>query len=69
MVVQSGFHEMDWAEELFILPFEKKQFDVKLPEGYTFADGNTVPDFYLSNTHRLSFGYGRDDHACEHALL
>lgn len=66
MVMQSGFHEMVWGEELYILPFEKKQFDVKLPEGYTFADGNTVPEFYLSNTHRLSFGYGGDDHACEH---
>ncbi len=37
-----------------------------LPDGYTFADGNTVPDFYLSNTHRLSFSYGEDYHACEH---
>lgn len=37
-----------------------------LPDGYTFADGNTVSDFYLSNTHRLSFSYGEDYHACEH---
>lgn len=66
MVLQSGFHEMDWGEELYILPFEQKQFDVKLPEGYTFANGNTVPDFYLSNTHRLSFGYGGETYACEH---
>lgn len=66
MVLQSGFHETGWGGELNILPFEKKLFDVKLPEGYTFADGNTVPDFYLSNTHRLSFGYGGDSHACEH---
>lgn len=66
MVLKSGFHEMEWGEELCIIPFEKKPFDVKLPNGYTFADGNTVPDFYLSNTHRLSFGYGGDDQACEH---
>ncbi len=66
MVLQSGFREMDWSEELYILPFDNKFFDIKLPDGYTFADGNTVPDFYLSNTHRLSFGYGGDDHACKH---
>ncbi|BCN29042.1 N-acetyltransferase [Anaeromicropila herbilytica] len=66
MVLQSGFHEMEWAQELYILPFDKKPFEVKLPDGYTFADGNTVPDFYLSNTHRLSFSYGGDCHACEH---
>ncbi len=66
MVLQSGFQEMDWAEELYILPFENKPFEVKLPEGYSFADGHTVPDFYLSNTHRFSFGYGKESHACEH---
>ncbi len=66
MVLKSGFQEMEWAEELYILPFENKPFDVKLPDGYTFADGDTVPDFYLSNTHRLSFGYGKESYACEH---
>ncbi len=66
MVLQSGFCEMKWGEERNILPFQKKPFDVKLPDGYSFADGNTVPDFYLSNTHRLSFGYGGDKYACEH---
>lgn len=66
MVLQSGFHKMDWAEDIYIMPFENKPFEVKLPEGYSFADGNTVPDFYLSNTHRLSFGYGGDSHACRH---
>lgn len=66
LVLQSGFHEMEWKEELYILPFDNKTFDVKLPEGYSFADGNTVPDFYLSNTHRFSFIYGDDIHACEH---
>ena len=66
MVLQAGFSETGWGEERNILPFTKEPFEVKLPEGYTFADGNTIPDFYLSNTHRLSFSYGGDQHACEH---
>ncbi len=66
MVLQSGLHEMEWCEELYILPFDNGPFAVKLPDGYSFADGNTVPDFYLSNTHRQSFSYGGDNHACEH---
>lgn len=66
MVLQSGFRETDWGEELYILPFNNQSFDVKLPEGYSFADGHTVPDFYLSNTHRFSFSYGGEEHACEH---
>ena len=66
MVVQSGFHKEEFGEELYILPFGEHSFDVKLPDGYTFADGNTTPDFYLSNTHRLSFGYSGDNYACEH---
>lgn len=66
MVLESGFKETGSGEELYILPFDNKLLDVKLPDGYTFADGNTVPDFYLSNTHRLSFGYSRESYACEH---
>ncbi len=66
MVLQSGFKKGDWNEELYILPFEGKTFEVNLPKGYTFEDGNATPDFYLSNTHRYSFGYGGDNHACEH---
>jgi predicted N-acetyltransferase YhbS len=66
MVLQSGFNKIDWGQELYILPFGKQPYEVKLPDGYTFADGNTVPDFYLSNTHRLSFGYGKESYACEH---
>lgn len=66
MVLKSGFTETNWGEERNILPFENKSFEVKLPDGYTIADGNTTPDFYLSNTHRFSFGYGGDQHACEH---
>lgn len=66
MVMQAGFSETGWGEDRNILPFENKPFEVKLPEGYTIADGNTIPDFYLSNTHRLSFGYGTESHACEY---
>ena len=66
MVLQSGFKEIEWGEETNIIPFKEKPLDVKLPEGYTIADGHTVPDFYLSNTHRLSFGYGNESFACEH---
>ncbi len=66
MVAQSGFHEKEWGEELNILPFGAKPFDVKLPDGYTFADGNTIPDFYLSNTHRISFGNKGDSRSTEY---
>lgn len=66
MVLQSGFSETGWGEDRNILPFENKPFEVKLPEGYTIADGHTVPDFYLSNTHRFSFGYGGEQYSCEH---
>jgi len=60
------FEKSEWKEELYIHDFTKISYKVSLPEGYTFADGNTTPDFFLSNTHRLSFSYGGDDHACEH---
>lgn len=66
LALESGFRETDWGEELYILPFGNEEYNVKLPEGYSFADGNTVPDFYLSNTHRFSFSYGGETHACEH---
>lgn len=65
MVLQAGFHE-ERGEEMYILPFGEQTFNVELPQGYTFADANVTPDFFLSNTHRLSFGYDEDTHACEH---
>ncbi len=65
MALQSGFQRKDWSQAHYILPFTEKPFEIRLPKGYTFADGNTTPDFYLSNTHRFSFAYGKD-HACEH---
>lgn len=63
LVLQSGFCEKEWGEELYILPFGEEPFEVKLPDGYTFSDGNTVADFYLSNIHRLSFNYSGDSTA------
>lgn len=66
MVQQSGFSNKDEKASLNILPFQEQPFEVNLPNGYSFADGNTTPDFYLSNTHRFSFGYGGTNQACEH---
>lgn len=66
VLLETGFTQSERKEELYILDFTENHFEVKLPDGYSFADGHTVPDFYLSNTHRFSFTYGGDSHACEH---
>ena len=66
ILLNTGFKLCECKDELYILDFAKKPFKVELPEGYTIADGNTTSDFYLSNTHRFSFGYGGGDHACEY---
>lgn len=66
MLPAAGCTPSDRKDELYILDFKEKQYDTTLPQGYTFADGNTVPDFFLSNTHRFSFAYGGDVHACEY---
>lgn len=66
MALQSGFQKDDWSESCYILPFTAHPFEVQLPEGYIIADGDTIPDFYLSNTHRFSFAYGAESSACEH---
>lgn len=55
---KAGFHKTDWKERINILPFPDKKFEVRLPEGYSFADGETTPDFYLSNVHMAAFRYG-----------
>lgn len=57
MVLESGFVKTDHNELCYILPFKEQPFEVKLPHGYTFADGDSTPDFYLANIHRLSFAY------------
>lgn len=66
MLNEAKFKEDNWRQQLFILPFTEEKFEVSLPEGYTFADGHSTPDFYLSNTHRFAFAYGGEDYACEH---
>lgn len=55
---KAGFRKTDWKEKINILPFPDKKFEVRLPEGYSFADGRTTPDFYLSNVHMAAFHYG-----------
>lgn len=66
LLTSDNFTPCDWSDNLYIMDFKGKKYTVDLPEGYSIVDGNTTPDFYLSNTHRLSFGYGGDNHACEH---
>lgn len=66
MAKLSGFIKKDWSEQCFILPFNEEKSEVNLPEGYSIIDGNTSPDFYLSNVHRMAFGYGSSSTACEH---
>lgn len=61
-----GMKKSGWADHYLVLPFEGKKLEVKLPKGYTIIDGNTAPAFYLSNVHRVSFGYGANDRACDH---
>ncbi len=61
-----GLQKGGWPEHFLMLPFSGQPFEVKLPDGYTIIDGHTSPDFYLSNVHRMSFGYGASQYACEH---
>lgn len=56
MAESQGFVK-DWQNRILIKPFKEKHYDVKLPEGYTIADGSTTPAFYLSNVHMASFNY------------
>lgn len=66
LVKEMGLQKGDWADHKLVRPFSDKKMDVVLPEGYRIVDGNTTPAFYLSNVHRMAFGYGKDDTACEH---
>lgn len=45
---------------------DREEYEVRLPEGYTFADGHTTPDFYLSNVHRAAFANSGTSRAGEH---
>lgn len=57
VALELGFQKQDWAEKVNILPIGDKPFEVRLPEGFTFASSQ-VPAFYLSNVHRNAFQYG-----------
>ncbi len=57
VALEHGFNLGDWEDATYILPISKKM-EVCLPEGYTIVDGTNIPDFYLSNVHRMSFSYG-----------
>lgn len=66
LVLEKGMTKGGWQDHCYIFEFEKKHYEVKLPEGYSIIDGNTTPAFYLSNVHRVAFGYGNNEYACEH---
>lgn len=57
MLKERGYVLSQNIDRSLILPFSGKKFDIVLPEGYTIADGNQTPDFFLSNTHMFSFNY------------
>jgi predicted N-acetyltransferase YhbS len=56
-VLSMGFVKQEWAEKVNILPIGDVPFEVKLPQGFSFANA-PVPPFYLSNVHRNAFQYG-----------
>lgn len=66
----NGFTKSEWADHIYIRSFDKinEELPVQeiLPNGYSIIDGNTSPAFYLSNVHRMAFGYGKDSYSCEH---
>ncbi|HOI47296.1 MAG TPA: GNAT family N-acetyltransferase [Bacilli bacterium] len=57
VVMSFGFVKTEYSENINILPFDEKQFEVALPNGFRF-NKQPVPAFYLSNVHRMSFNYG-----------
>ncbi len=54
---KSGFVNNNWNDKIMILPFGNEDFEVSLPEGYSFADGSEVPAFYSANVHMGAFNY------------
>lgn len=55
---QNGFQRQeDGQERVRIRSFAGAPFPVRLPEGYTIADGHTVPPFYQANVHMAAFHY------------
>lgn len=58
LALENGFKKEGWSESQLVLPFDGKRFDSSLPQGYTFADGTQVPEFFAANVHSFSFNYG-----------
>lgn len=54
---EKGFIKDGWMEKVNILPFSEEPYEVVLPEGYSFADGETTPAFYAANVHMAAFNY------------
>lgn len=57
VALEMGFQKQEWTDKVNIMPIGELPFDVKLPEGFSFAK-EPVPAFYLSNIHRNAFQYG-----------
>ena len=57
VLLELGFEQQDHKEKVNILHFDKKPYNVNLPEDFYFAE-DIVESFYLSNVHRSSFNYG-----------
>lgn len=66
LALEQKFKKDDWAERSMIKPFSDEKLDVNLPKGYTIIDGRKSDVDSLALIHRISFGYGSDEHACEH---
>ncbi|RKD31135.1 N-acetyltransferase [Lacrimispora algidixylanolytica] len=61
LVLEEGFVKEEGGERIRIRTFGAERYPVKLPEGYTFADGNETPPFYLANVHMAAFHYSIHD--------
>ena len=57
MAKERGYEKVDWVSKINILPFNGTLFNPELSDGYTIADGNSVPPFYSANAHMFSFNY------------
>ena len=59
IALSKGFKK-DWQERILIRDFNSCRYNVKLPEGYSIADGIATPSFYLANVHMAAFNYSID---------
>lgn len=58
MLHEQGFTKTNCEERILIRAFDKERAKAVLPEGYSFADANTIPAEMAANVHMASFGYG-----------